>query len=291
MSPLRIEDVRGRDGVPLSVRVIEGSVPGPAFVILHGLVSHAEMYDPLALALAARTGRSVVLPDRRGSGRSGGPRGHAASPRHLLDDLERVVRTCASTHGPPHLIGVSLGGLFALAYALEGRPLASRLALVVPALRVRKRLAWARRFGLGAEYVLLRRRNHALPFEPEALTVHAAWRDRLRDDARRLRTITSGLAVSILRLQRRVGRRLAAFDGEALVLLAGKDTVVDSETVRDRFARDLPGRSRLEIYTEADHVLPALLGAEPLAERLGRFLAGEPFVPGVHREEGTPWSA
>src|SRR5262249_55237602 len=59
-------------------------------VFLHGIASHAGWFAETAEVLGAR-GIRVVAPDRRGSGRSGGPRGHLVRYEQALSDLERLI--------------------------------------------------------------------------------------------------------------------------------------------------------------------------------------------------------
>src|SRR5262245_50389533 len=97
----------------------EGDVRGTV-VYLHGIQSHGAWYLETASELARR-GYSVYLPDRRGSGRSGGPRGHFPSAESLVDDVRRMVELARAETGdvPLFLVGGCWGARTALGYALE----------------------------------------------------------------------------------------------------------------------------------------------------------------------------
>ncbi|HYN17981.1 MAG TPA: alpha/beta fold hydrolase, partial [Actinomycetes bacterium] len=71
------------DGVELHYQrwSSERSPPWAVVVFLHGIASHGGWFAETAADLSEQ-GVAVYAPDRRGSGRSGGPRGH-------LDRYER----------------------------------------------------------------------------------------------------------------------------------------------------------------------------------------------------------
>ena len=73
----------------------ERSPPSAVVVFLHGIASHAGWFAETAADLN-RQGVEVYGLDRRGSGRSGGPRGHLDRYERALDDVERRVRLVAA---------------------------------------------------------------------------------------------------------------------------------------------------------------------------------------------------
>jgi alpha-beta hydrolase superfamily lysophospholipase len=89
-------------------------------VALHGLGDHSGLYPMLGEALTAR-GIEVFQPDLRGNGRSGGQRGYIEGWADLRADLAALVsQVRAEGRTPPlFVLGMSLGGLVALDYALQ----------------------------------------------------------------------------------------------------------------------------------------------------------------------------
>jgi alpha-beta hydrolase superfamily lysophospholipase len=76
-------------------------------IFLHGIASHAGWFGETAADLNHQ-GIAVSGPDRRGSGRSGGPRGHLTRYQRALDDVEQVVQLISSQHrGTPVLLAAS----------------------------------------------------------------------------------------------------------------------------------------------------------------------------------------
>ncbi len=115
------------DAGGINVRVRQWGQAGPAVLCVHGLGSHAEIWDELGARLAAQ-GRVCLAIDLPGHGLSyKGPdfdyraAGHAAMLARLLDSLElRAV----------DVVGSSLGGLHAAAFATTHPARARSLALI-----------------------------------------------------------------------------------------------------------------------------------------------------------------
>jgi lysophospholipase len=80
-------------------------------------------------------GLSVVVPDHRGHGRSGGRAVSVARFDDYVEDLHRVALDVAAREGaaPTVLLGHSMGGLIAAVYALRHQPELIGLVLSAPA--------------------------------------------------------------------------------------------------------------------------------------------------------------
>lgn len=128
------------DGVDLHYRVWNTGSEDTVLII-HGLGGHGGWYNELGNSLTAR-GLSVIVPDLRGFGQSGGDRGHVRHGRRLISDIAAMAENARDISGGRriHLLGHSMGAILAVHAAnhlaglqpLAGRaPLAS-LALVNP---------------------------------------------------------------------------------------------------------------------------------------------------------------
>src|SRR4051794_27323357 len=89
--------VRADDGVELHVWRWSGARPWVVVIFLHGIASHGGWFGETATDLREQ-GVAVYAPDRRGSGRSGGRRGHLDRYARALDDVAHVVRLAGSEH-------------------------------------------------------------------------------------------------------------------------------------------------------------------------------------------------
>lgn len=109
--------------------------PSGVLLLSHGIGEHSGRYGSVVDTLVP-DGWAVYGLDHRGHGRSGGPRTHVRRYGDLLEDFEAFRRHVAARHPglPPFLLGHSLGGQIALAYALRHQDRLAGLVLSAPAL-------------------------------------------------------------------------------------------------------------------------------------------------------------
>jgi acylglycerol lipase len=109
--------------------------PEGVLLVSHGLGEHSGRYGNVVDTLVA-DGWGVYGLDHRGHGRSGGRRAHLRRYEHWLADYDAFRRTVVARHDglPAFLLGHSMGGQIALAYALEHQHELSGLVLSAPAL-------------------------------------------------------------------------------------------------------------------------------------------------------------
>lgn len=126
---------------------------GAPIVLVHGLFTHASSMLPLAIVLAAHTGRAVYAPDlldfdfgfSRTHGRSGdAPAASSVSPLRLSDHvgaLAEYVETLVRPGAPIDLVGHSFGGWCSHRLSLQRPELVRRLVLLSPGGGARYRFA------------------------------------------------------------------------------------------------------------------------------------------------------
>lgn len=115
--------------------------PRPPVVLVHGFGEHIGRYDNLGRALAA-SGWSLWAFDIAGFGRSDGPRAQVHNVDDVLADIGRLVATAAGQSLKPVLLGHSMGGAFAAAYALAHPAALNALVLSAPAVHLSSRPRW-----------------------------------------------------------------------------------------------------------------------------------------------------
>jgi pimeloyl-ACP methyl ester carboxylesterase len=92
---------------------VQGS--GPVTVLLHGITEDTRCWAPLAEGLGR--GRTLVSVDLRGHGRS--PGGDDYHPAVMADDVRALLDRLDLPGPDPLVIGHSMGGLVAVAYAAK----------------------------------------------------------------------------------------------------------------------------------------------------------------------------
>ena len=116
---------------------LESSAGPPRGVLLicHGMGEHSGRYATVVDALVP-DGWAVYGLDHRGHGRSGGVRVHVSHYADFLADLDTFRRMVATRHETrPFLLGHSMGGQIALAYALDHQDDLAGLVFSAPALQ------------------------------------------------------------------------------------------------------------------------------------------------------------
>ncbi len=114
---------------------LPGGEPSGVLLISHGIGEHSGRYGNVVDELLG-DGWAVYGLDHRGHGRSGGTRVHARRYADLITDLETFRSAVAARHPglPVYLLGHSMGGQIALAYAVEHERELAGLVLSAPAL-------------------------------------------------------------------------------------------------------------------------------------------------------------
>lgn len=285
-------EVAAEDGVPLRGLLHRAKEERTApCLVLHGIASHAGWYAGLAELLASG-GVTTIVADRRGAGRSGGTPGHMDSWRQVVEDALRIAAATVPDAPRVHLLGLSLGGLFALSAALRHPDRIGRLALFAPALKSRIRVPLHRRLR-----VLLRSRTnpsrlYEIPFGPGELVDREDWRAALAADPLRTTRVSARFLVQMFAMQKFVRSGLDRIPSPTRVFLAGRDRIIDSESVLDMLrGRSIPFEA--EVFPEAAHIIPSSLPRDALLRRLVSHFTAESDPPVEFRYTvcGDAWPA
>jgi acylglycerol lipase len=234
-----------------------GSSPPSAIVLfLHGIASHAGWFAETATDLG-RHGVEVYGLDRRGSGRSQGPRGHLDRYERALDDVERLVRLVTAEHPqvPVFLAASSWAAKLGVVYAAQrGAPL-SGMMLLGPGLFPRVNLSPWHWMLVVAGHLVRPTVRLPIPLTPELYTANPPYRDFIRADPLRLLEATTQFFWQTARLDRRRGRDTARLDLPVLLLQGTDDQMMDVPATR-RWFDGLGGRhATYQAYPGAGHTL------------------------------------
>lgn len=228
--------INAPDGTPLVYDAYEPSQPAVAVLFLHDWYP-----QPAGLAQAfAETGGQLrdagfaaYLLDQRGSGRSGGRRGHLSRFSQLLGDLQAFRRAVRQRQDVPQvLVGHGFGGLVVLRY-LETQPGEPPAAAIVSGPWLASRVsppAWKR---------LAARLADLWPTLPTG---------------RGSQYMTAGARAELQWAQRAVLADCQRIERPVLFLLGGADRVIDVDAART-LAEDLGERATLNWYPDLSHDL------------------------------------
>jgi alpha-beta hydrolase superfamily lysophospholipase len=234
-----------------------GRSPASAvLVFLHGIASHAGWFAETAADLN-RQGVEVYGLDRRGSGRSGGPRGHLDRYERALDDVERFVRLVASEHPatPVFLAASSWAAKLAVVYVAQRPAPLAGLLLLGPGLFHRVNLSPWRRVWVAVGHLVRPMSRLPIPLTPELYTANPPYRDFIRADPLRLLEATTRFFWETDRLDLRRRRDTARLRLPVLLLQGDDDKMVDVPATRRWFER-LGGEDKTyRAYPGAGHTL------------------------------------
>jgi alpha-beta hydrolase superfamily lysophospholipase len=121
------------DGGRLFYRRDDAAEPLADVVIAHGYAEHSGRYSYVTDRLTS-AGFTVWALDHRGHGQSEGVRGDIGSWPSAVSDLDLVVDLAEAGGRPVFLLGHSLGGAMALAYAQAHQERLTGLSVSAPAL-------------------------------------------------------------------------------------------------------------------------------------------------------------
>lgn len=258
MSAPFLETIRHSDGYEAGVRWWLPAKPRGAVVYFHGIESHGGWYEGSGAFLAER-GWTVLMPDRRGSGRNERERGHAESHQRLLADGAELIDAAATRAGASsvHLVGVSWGGKFACALAATQPDRVASASLVAPGLFPVIDLPTGEKLRIAWELLADPHRPHPLPIHDATMFTSNPERLAFVDaDRLRLREATAAFLLASRRLDR-IARSLGGREwrGGVHAMLAERDRIIDNNRTRE-FVRGLEGaKRRVTEYAGASHTL------------------------------------
>jgi alpha-beta hydrolase superfamily lysophospholipase len=250
--------ITASDGVGLHYLHWRGgrSPPSAVLVFLHGIASHAGWFGETAADLNHH-GVEVYGLDRRGSGRSGGPRGHLDHYERALDDIEQFVRLVASEHpGTPVVLAASSwAAKLAVTYAAQRAAPLSGLLLLGPGLLHRVNLSPWRRVWVAVGHLVRPTARLPIPLTPELYTANPPYRDYIRADPLRLLEATTRFFWETDRLDLRRRRDSARLRLPVLLLQGDDDQMVDVPATRRWFDRLGGDDKTYRAYPGAGHTL------------------------------------
>ena len=242
-------------------------------LVLHGVQSHAGWYRGLGRTLAGR-GYDATFADRRGSGSNRLERGHTPGWRRLVEDVGEALDQlrAESPEVPTALAGISWGGKLAMLAAADYPRSVDALALICPGLHARVGPPLRQRLGIAwCFFTGNRKRPFPIPLaDPALFTDNPEARRFIADDPLTLRTASAGLLAASTLINRAVARAPGRIKQPSLLMLAGRDRIVDNARTRALFDTLGAADHRVIEYPGGHHTLEF----DPDPDRYALDLAG-----------------
>ena len=267
--------VSGADGYPLAgVHYPATCDARSAIVAIHGIQSHAGWYGRGCRWLA-EAGHDVFFIDRRGSGRNRRDRGHCAGARQLCDDLVRSVEDVRKRRPgtPIVLLAISWGGKLAVATLKQRPDLVDALVLLTPGWFAKVAPSLRAKLAIGWSALLRPRRLFPIPLSDPALFTATPDRQQfLRQDADSLRMGTARLLLASRVLDAMISGAEREIRVPSLLMLAGRDRIIDNAKVRAYFERFASSRRTVLEFRQAHHTLEFEPDPKPIFDDLISWL-------------------
>lgn len=243
------------DRTPMFFRRLEAKQPRAAIQIVHGMGEHSGRYVELASVLADR-GFTCYLPDMRGFGKSGGPRGCVRHFKDYFRDLHSVYRAMVSREGPlgVFFLGHSYGGLV-VSHFLGAHPELPVKGMVLSSpnfgIAIRVPL-WRHWLGLVCSALLpdLTQSNRV---DPTKLTHHFAYLEQHANDPLIHNRISARLYTELVARIRSSPATAARLFIPTLILQAGDDHVVSREATEGFFRALASPDKKIEVFEGLYH--------------------------------------
>ena len=255
-TPPRIEFYEAAGGRRLAVRDWDARETCRARVVfLHGVTSHGGWYSRSCDHLG-RAGYEVHFLDRRGSGLNREQPGDVDRWQTWLDDVSLYLEQVRGAQ-PVVLSGISWGGKLAAAVARREPGLMQGLALICPGLYSPHEPGLVKRLALAASATARMQQRHVrIPFRrADFFTDTLAWREFVARDPLTLRDITWRFAREDRRLTRYARQGAPLLHLPLLMMLAGRDCIINNRRTVAFFRRTAAGKRTLIEYPNAAHTL------------------------------------
>jgi alpha-beta hydrolase superfamily lysophospholipase len=227
----QIREVTTGDGYPLKYRSWQSGESDTLVVTLHGILTHSGWFSEMADELLAQ-GIHTIGHDRRGSGLNDLLRGDAEGPQQLIDDLAALVAPHRQRYSRIIYIGWCLGSCVALQHLLQNPDAGEGLLLMSPDIfevhldeKVRATFSdskWDNR-------TMPRLR---VPIPVEIYTKSDYLETFVKQDTLKLKEFTPRFLRASMRLKENLEQRFAEFTKPSMLLLAGRDQIIDNVKTR-----------------------------------------------------------
>lgn len=260
-------ELRSNDNTPL--RAVYYSADNPSqiragLVFVHGMQSHSGWYVAGGTGdFLAKDNIASIAFDRRGSGASGGRRGHAESAKKFLEDLDAAVEELKwrlPPGAPIHILANCFGSRVAFPY-VRLHPEIKSLLVTSPAVAMNPEADYssADKAGIFARSALYMGQQDHLLYEPtplkdEFFVTQGPWLDWIQDDALSLRHVTIQFLKSAKTLTEWMDQSIPRLKRPLLIMLASEDQVVVNEEIRKNLYLSYRGPKKL-VEFPSDHYL------------------------------------
>ena len=270
----RVRAFEMTDGARLYYRYWPVPDPRGVVVAIHGIQSHSGWYGGTCARLAA-AGYDTAFLDRRGSGLNRAQRGDAPGRWTFAEDLGEFVDDARRRlpGKPVHLVAISWGAKLAVAACIRRPDLVDSLVLTGPGLVSKVDVPFGDKLRVSLALLTNPRRLFDVPLADARLFTDNPERVAfIERDPLALRRVTARFLYETRRLDRFVRRYAREMRTPVLMMLAGRDRIVDNDATRRLFNLFASTDKQVIVYETAAHTLEFEIDPEPMRRDLIRWL-------------------
>ncbi|MEN8191026.1 MAG: alpha/beta fold hydrolase [Thermodesulfobacteriota bacterium] len=243
-------------GVRVPVRIYGEEHMAYPVLMLHGLQSHSGWFVQSAAHIAS-LGIPVYQVDRRGSGLSSEPRGHADSYDDMIKDILTVARYAMKQHGVDkfHLLGHCFGAIPATAFGVRHPELLQSLLICTPAIYTKTGVYFREEVQIVKSELSKNYKYIPIHIDAAQFTESQTYLRFINDDPLALKQVTTHLYFQVPLARHYIKTKMKNLTMPVFMGMAAMDTICDNEENKQFFAEVKSNRKQLIIYDKAKHIL------------------------------------
>jgi len=248
-------EYKTRDGKHLSYRKWGGE--GPVIICIHGIESHS-LWFTRVFGMISSMGFTVYGFDRRGSGLNSEAKGDVKNFGVFLEDIEDGIEFVASqSKGKKiYLLGICWGGLLIADYLCQKQNHIDGAVFLAPAIYRKVDFNFAVKAVARLCHIINPQIRFKIPIKDAMFTKSPAYLEFIGNDSLRLRSLTTRFFDEILKLESRFEGKNHRIPVPVLLMLAGKDDIIDNGKVKEWFSRLETDDKEMRIFEGFSHVMP-----------------------------------
>ena len=253
---MEIVFIHNDDGIKIPVRVFGEENPGTPVLMTHGLQSHSGWFVQSA-AYIASLGMPVYQIDRRGSGLSEEPRGHADSYLEMVSDILTVAEFAKRRHGTPkvHLLGHCFGAIPSTAFASQYPDILQSLILSTPAIYTKTGVYFGEKIQILKSELTKNYKYIPIHIKPEQFTENPQYLKYIKEDSLTLKEVTTSLYFQVALARRDIKKNRQNLSMPVFIGIAAEDTICDN-SANVNFFNSIPTQRKTQIsYRNAKHII------------------------------------
>jgi alpha-beta hydrolase superfamily lysophospholipase len=230
--------------------------PRAIVIFVHGMGGYSGRFFEMG-PYFAKAGFQVYAIEQRGHGENPTPKGHIDNFKLYTSDLKSLV-TFAKSKNPGKklfIFGESMGGLITLDFTLHNQKLIEGIILMSPALKEKLPMSPAKRLSIFFSSIFKPMTYYGSEFDAGMFTRDKVMAKRIDADTLEVRKFTAKFYSAIIKSMIYVGMRARRIKLPVLMILGGKDLMIDAVTGGKYFGKIGSKVKTLKWYPEMYHAL------------------------------------